>query len=65
MEEGREVLTRPHLIRPAYLRALQRYLADLQAGCEACRCDYVRMDTSRPLADALAGYLARRQRVRV
>jgi uncharacterized protein (DUF58 family) len=60
MEERRVVLTRPHLIRPAYLRAVGAYLRELQIGCQANRCDYVRMDTSRPLAGALVEYLARR-----
>jgi uncharacterized protein (DUF58 family) len=60
MEEPHHYLTRPHLIRPAYLRAVQAYLQALQAGCEAQRCDYVLLDTSRPLADTLAAYLARR-----
>ena len=60
MEERRIVLTRPHLIRPAYLRAVRAYLQELQTGCQANRCDYVRMETSRPLAPALAEYLARR-----
>ncbi len=60
-----EVLTRPHLIRPAYQRAVQGYLKELQAGCERNRCDYLLMDTSKPLADMLAAYLARRMRVRL
>jgi uncharacterized protein (DUF58 family) len=61
LEERLHVLARPHLIRPAYLRAVQHYLNELQAGCQANRCDYVRMDTSRPLAPALAEYLAWRR----
>ena len=60
MEERQYVLTRPHLIRPAYLRAVRAYLQELQGGCQANRCDYVLMDTSRPLAPALTEYLARR-----
>jgi len=60
MEERMQLLTRPHLIRPAYLRAVQAYLKELQAGCQTNRCDYVLMDTSRPLAPALVEYLARR-----
>jgi uncharacterized protein (DUF58 family) len=63
MEERVHLLTRPHLIRPAYLRALKAFIAELQAGCEASRCDYVLMDTSRPLAETLTEYLARRLRV--
>ncbi len=64
MEEPKELLTRPHLIRPAYLRALRRYLEELRTGCERQRCDYVLMDTSRPLADALTQYLASRLRIK-
>jgi uncharacterized protein (DUF58 family) len=65
LEGPLQVLTRPHLIRPAYLRAVQGYLKELQTGCERNRCDYLLMDTSRPLADMLAAYLARRMRVRL
>jgi uncharacterized protein (DUF58 family) len=64
MEERVHLLTRPRLIRPSYRRALQAYLKDLQQGCEANRCDYVLVDTSRPLAETLTAYLARRLRVR-
>jgi uncharacterized protein (DUF58 family) len=64
MEEKEHLLTRPHLIRPSYLRALQSYLEELRQGCEANRCDYLLMDTSRPLGDSLTAYLARRLRVR-
>jgi uncharacterized protein (DUF58 family) len=65
LEEKQFVLARPHLVRPAYLRALQAFLQELRAGCEANRCDYVLMDTSRPLAETLTEYLARRQRARL
>jgi len=65
LEDYKELLTRPHLIRPAYMRALAGYLEELQTGCEANRCDYVLMNTSRPLAEALTEYLARRLRVRL
>lgn len=65
MEERQQLLTRPQLIRPAYLRALERYQKDLQAGCERNRCDYVLMNTGRPLAETLTAYLARRLRVRL
>jgi len=65
MEEAREVLARPQLIRPAYLRALAKYLDDLQKGCERNHCDYIRMNTGKPLAETLTAYLARRLKVRV
>jgi uncharacterized protein (DUF58 family) len=64
MELSEHLLTRPHLIRPSYLRALQSYMHELRQGCETNRVDYVLMDTSRPLAETLTSYLARRLRIR-
>jgi uncharacterized protein (DUF58 family) len=64
VELPQHLLTRPRLIRPSYLRNLEAYLKQLQAGCEANRVDYVLTDTSRPLGETLTAYLARRLRVR-
>jgi len=60
LEEFEEIKTRPHLIRPNYLRVIQSYLADLRKGCEAYRVEYVLMDTTKPLEIALGEYLVRR-----
>ena len=65
MEDRLQVLTRPHLVRSAYLRALAKYQQDLRSGCEHNRCDYVLMSTGRPLAESLTAYLAKRLRVRL
>lgn len=65
MEEKMHLLTRPQLVRPTYMRALKKFLQELQTGCERNRCDYVPMNTGRPLAEALTEYLARRLRTRV
>ena len=64
MELKEHLLTRPHLIRPSYLRAVEAYMKELREGCEANRVDYVLMDTSRPLEETLTSYLARRLRIR-
>jgi uncharacterized protein (DUF58 family) len=64
LEEAEHLLTRPHLIRPAYQRALENFLAALRKGCEAQRCDYFLFNTGRPLTEALAEFLARRARIR-
>jgi uncharacterized protein (DUF58 family) len=65
MEEKLQLLTRPQLVRPAYMKALEKYLDEMRRGCEANRCDYVMLNTSRPLSEALTEYLARRLRVRL
>jgi len=64
MEDRIKLLTRPQLIRPAYQRALRKYQEELRHGCERHRCDYVPMNTGRPLAEALTEYLGQRLRVR-
>jgi uncharacterized protein (DUF58 family) len=64
MEERMHLLTRPQMIRPTYLRALNKYLEEFQLGCERNRIDYVRMNTGKPLAETLTEYLARRLRTR-
>jgi uncharacterized protein (DUF58 family) len=64
LEEARHLLTRPQLIRPTYLRTVQKYLEDFRKGCEADRVDYVPIDTTKPLAESLTAYLARRLKVR-
>jgi uncharacterized protein (DUF58 family) len=60
MEINRHLLTRPELIRPAYLRTVKQYLKDLQLGCEKNRCDYLLFDTGKPLGAVMSAYLARR-----
>lgn len=64
LEDRQHVLTRPQLIRPSYLRALHAFLDELRGGCEANRCDYVPITTAEPVGSVIAGYLARRLRVR-
>ncbi len=49
LEGFEELMTRPHLLRPAYLRIVKQYLADIQKGCDGSGVDYVRM-SDRPTA---------------
>jgi len=60
LEVPEEIKTRPHLIRPAYQRIVREYLAELRAGCDAYRVDYVRLDTTKPLEVALSKFLVTR-----
>lgn len=63
LEGSEELMTRPHLLRPAYLRVVKKYLADIQRGCDRSGVDYVQMLTNRPLEVALSEYLVRRMQV--
>ena len=60
LEDAMKVLTRPHLIRPAYLRALKAFMDELQGGLQGCRADHVLVDTSAPMGRMLTAWLARR-----
>lgn len=60
LEGYEELMTRPHLLRPAYLRIVNKYLADIQRGCDTSGVDYVRLMTDKPLGPVLAEYLVRR-----
>ncbi|MGF1578817.1 MAG: DUF58 domain-containing protein [Gemmataceae bacterium] len=64
LEINRHLLARPQLIRPAYLKALKRYMKEVRQGCETNQCDYVLVDTTRPLGQTLPEYLGRRLRMR-
>ncbi len=63
LEGAEQIRARPHLLRPAYLRAVNAYLAELSAGCDHGRIGYVKLRTDRPLAPALADYLIRRRQL--
>ena len=60
LEGYEELMTRPHLLRPAYLRVVEKYLTEIRSGCAGSGVDYVQMLTDRPLGKALAEYLVRR-----
>jgi uncharacterized protein (DUF58 family) len=56
-------LTDPRAIREEYLRALERFLTEVQRGCQGLMVDYVRLGTHQPLDQVLTAYLARRQKM--
>ncbi len=63
LEGFEELMARPHLLRPAYLKAVNEYLAAIQKGCDSSGVDYVRLTTDRPLVGPLGEYLIRRLQV--
>ena len=54
------VRTRPAEVRRGYLDALAASTDRLRAGCERNGCHYVPVDTGRPMAETIGGYLAAR-----
>ena len=60
LEGADELLTRPHLLRPAYLRVVNKFLDDVRRGCEAGGIDYVPLVTDKPLTGQLGDYLVTR-----
>ena len=60
LEGADQLMARPHLLRPAYLRAVNSYLDVIKKGCEGARIDYVQMRTDRSLYAALGEYLVGR-----
>jgi uncharacterized protein (DUF58 family) len=60
LEGSEELMTRPHLLRPAYLRAVEAFLTQLRQGCDGSKVEYVQMRTDRPLRAALGEYLISR-----
>jgi hypothetical protein len=64
LEDSASLLTQPLQLRASYLQALQALLDAVENGCSMHQCDYFLMASSRPLADALPAYLARRRQRR-
>ncbi len=60
LENLGHVLADPKALRKAYLRQLERFVRRVKQGCRMHRIDYVQLRTDRPLASALASYLAAR-----
>ncbi len=63
LEGADQLMARPHLLKPAYLRAVNAYLEEIRRGCDGARIDYVQMRTDRSLYVALGEYLVGRLQV--
>ena len=60
LEGPEELMTRPQLLRPAYLRAIQEFLTQLRQGCDSSKVEYLQMRTDRSLRATLGEYLIAR-----
>ncbi len=54
------LLAQPEDLRRAYLKAVNRFNADLESLALRNRCEYVPIDTSLPMATQMADYMSRR-----
>ena len=60
LETGQDLTTQADEIRPAYQAVIEKWLADLDDGCQRRELDRVVMTTDEPLVGVLHNYLARR-----
>jgi uncharacterized protein (DUF58 family) len=59
--DGRRIDLDPTAVRKKYLEKVESFLTRLREGCGEIGCDYAPLTTDRPLGDALAYYLRRRE----
>lgn len=62
MEDDTRLQTNPADLRKSYLAAFNEHQKAVRRACEQCGVHYTLCDTSRPLAEALTGYLAFRSK---
>ncbi|MDK1031122.1 MAG: DUF58 domain-containing protein, partial [Planctomycetia bacterium] len=60
MEQSRQILADPRIVRQSYLSKLDEFMSGLRQGCRRQDVDYQLMRLSEPFDQALATYLARR-----
>lgn len=58
LEGEGEIVTQPRRVRSVYLQELGQFLQEIRSGCERSRVEYVFADTSKPVENALIGFLA-------
>lgn len=58
MEDDTRLQTNPADLRKGYLEAFAAHQRAVRSACEQCGVHHTLCDTSRPLAEALSGYLA-------
>jgi uncharacterized protein (DUF58 family) len=63
LESGEEVPVVPEGFADQYRRLMQEHIAALRSKCTDARIDYVLIDTSKPLDEALFHYLGNRERL--
>jgi uncharacterized protein (DUF58 family) len=64
MEDDRELLADPRLVRRQYLAAVEEFTGNVRRGCAEGDVEYHLVDTTRPPSDVLRDFLRGRARVR-
>jgi len=63
LESGEEVPVVPGAFAEQYRKMMQEHIETLRSRCSDSRIDYVLLDTSKPLDEALFAYLGNRERL--
>ena len=63
LEEDLKVTAYPEAIRKEYQVSIQNFIRDCRSHCRYSNIDYCQINTSFPLDEALASYLAKRERL--
>ena len=63
LESGEEVPVVPEVFADQYRKMIQEHIEALRSQCSDARIDYVLLDTSKPLDEALFAYLGNRERL--
>ena len=63
LESGEEVPVVPEVFAAQYRKLMQEHIEALRTKCSESRIDYVLMNTSQPLDEALFSYLGNRERL--
>ena len=63
LESGEEVPVVPEVFAEQYRKLMQEHIEAIRSRCSDSRIDYVLLDTSKPLDEALFSYLGTRERL--
>jgi uncharacterized protein (DUF58 family) len=63
LESGEEVPVVPEVFADQYRKMMQEHIESIRAKCSESRIDYLLLDTSKPLDEALFAYLGNRERL--
>jgi hypothetical protein len=63
LESGEEMPVVPEVFAEQYRKMIREHIETIRSRCSESRIDYVLLDTSKPLDEALFAYLGNRERL--